>query len=59
MILTHVLSQMVPMSHQYLEAADLLHSIRNAVVGFLVVVFILGGIVGFLIGRLFGRRRRF
>jgi hypothetical protein len=56
MILTHAASQGLLLIHQHLQAADILRTLRNAVVGFLAVVFILGGIVGFLIGRLFGRR---
>ena len=39
------------------EAASFLQIIRNAILVFLLIVFLLGGIVGFLIGRAFGRRR--
>ena len=37
--------------------ADFLRTVRNAVVGFLLIVFLLGALVGFFIGRAFGRRR--
>lgn len=43
--------------HQHLEAIDILRTARNAIVGFLAFVFVLGGLVGFFIGRAFGNRR--
>ena len=41
---------------QFIQA-DFLRTVRNAVVGFLLIVFLLGALVGFFIGRAFGKRR--
>jgi hypothetical protein len=56
MLVTHVLAQ-IAFAADHIEAAGLLQTIRRAVLGFLLFVFLLGGLVGFFIGRAFGRRR--
>lgn len=50
-------ASVLPTAHQYLEAAGLLHLLRNAVLAVLLVVFLVGGFLGFLVGRAVGRRR--
>jgi hypothetical protein len=55
MILAH--ASFVPLATQYLEAAGFLHFVRNAVLVILLIVFLIGGFLGFLVGRTFGRRR--
>jgi hypothetical protein len=41
---------------QPLDAAGILHTIRNAVIAFLVIVFLAGAVVGFLLARVIYRR---
>lgn len=42
--------------HDPFVAVGVLHAIRNAVIAFLVIVFLLGAVVGFLLARLIYRR---
>ncbi|AHH98055.1 hypothetical protein GCM10010174_05340 [Kutzneria viridogrisea] len=42
---------------EHVVAANFLEVVRNAILIFLLVVFLIGGIIGFFIGRAFGRRR--
>jgi hypothetical protein len=55
MIVTHALPQVLAMT-EHLEAASFLQVIQRTVLGFLAIVFVLGGLVGFFIGKAFGRR---
>lgn len=41
---------------EHVEAASLLQHVRNFILGVFAVVFFLGGLVGFFIGKAFGRR---
>lgn len=47
----------VATSHHVVEAG-VLKAIRNAVIAVLVVAFLFGGFLGFLVGRAYGRRFR-
>ncbi|HEY4007090.1 MAG TPA: hypothetical protein VGM60_18155 [Pseudonocardia sp.] len=55
MIVTHAMSQVLALS-DHLQAAGILQTIRRAIFGFLAIIFVIGGIVGFFIGKAFGRR---
>jgi hypothetical protein len=56
MIVTHALPQVLAMTEHLEAAGGFLQTLRRAVLGFLAVVFVLGGLVGFFIGKAFGRR---
>lgn len=55
MLVTHALPHVLAMT-EHLEAAGILQIIRRTLLGFLAIVFLLGGLVGFFIGKAFGRR---
>jgi hypothetical protein len=55
MLTTHALSQVLALT-QHIEAAGLLQIVRRTIFGFLAIVFVVGGLVGFFIGKAFGRR---
>lgn len=40
----------------HLEAAGIMRSIGHAIFGFLAAVFVIGGLIGFFIGKAFGGR---
>lgn len=44
-------------THQPLVEAGVLHVLRDAVIAFLLIVFVAGGFCGFLLARLIYRRR--
>ena len=52
---THALSQVLALT-QHIEAAGRLQISRRTIFGFLAIVFVVGGLVGFFIGKAFGRR---
>jgi predicted Na+-dependent transporter len=54
LIVAHALTQLLA---TYVEAANFLQIVRDAVFGFLAVVLLIGLLIGFFIGRAFGRRR--
>jgi hypothetical protein len=56
MLLAHALAQALD-PHQHLDAVNSPLTVRNAVVGFLAAVFVLGDVVKFVLGRVAGRRR--
>lgn len=41
---------------QHVEAAGIMQVIKRAVLGFLAVVFFMGGLIGFFIDKAFGKR---
>lgn len=58
MIVAHTMNHMdhlLAMTDQ-IQAAGIMQTIRRAIFGFLAVVFFLGGLVGFFIGKAFGKR---
>ncbi|HEX4362270.1 MAG TPA: hypothetical protein VH141_32355 [Pseudonocardia sp.] len=56
MIAMHTANQLLALT-QHVEAAGLLQTIRRAIFAFLAIVFLIGGLVGFFIGKAFGGRR--
>jgi hypothetical protein len=55
MIMAHALTHALALP-DYVQAAGFLQTIKNAVLGFLVIVLLLGALIGFFIGRAVGRR---
>ena len=55
MIVASTATQLLTLS-AHLEAAGVLRTIGHAVFGLLAVVFLIGGLVGFFIGKAFGGR---
>lgn len=55
MLVAHTAQQLVDLS-THLQAAGIMRSIGHAIFGFLAVVFVVGGLIGFFIGRATGRR---
>lgn len=43
--------------HSHLEAAGVMRTIGKAIFGFLAAVFVVGGLIGFFIGKAFGSKR--
>jgi hypothetical protein len=52
----HYLNAIHHLAAENLAAPNFLRVLRNAVVGFLALVFVIGGLIGFFLGRAFGRR---
>jgi hypothetical protein len=50
MPITHLTADVVALT-QYIDAAGLLQTLRNAVLVFLLIVFLIGLMLGFFIGR--------
>jgi hypothetical protein len=48
-------TQLLAMS-QHVEAAGFLQIIKRTVLGFLAIVFFIGGLIGFFNGKAFGKR---
>jgi hypothetical protein len=55
MVIAHTAQHLLTLSAQ-LEAAGVMRTIGHAIFGFLAVVFVVGGLIGFFIGRATGRR---
>jgi hypothetical protein len=55
MIVAHALTHAVAAT-DFVQAAGFLQTLRRAVLGFLVVVLLIGVLIGFFIGRAVGRR---
>ncbi|HEY2203399.1 MAG TPA: hypothetical protein VGH99_02825 [Pseudonocardia sp.] len=55
MIVTHAMTDVLALT-EHIQAAGFLQTLRRAVFGFLAIVFVLGGLVGFFIGKAFGSR---
>jgi hypothetical protein len=56
MTVAYALAQVVALN-EHIEAANFLKIVRDAVFGFLAIVFVIGGLLGFFLGRAVGRRR--
>ncbi|HEY1971717.1 MAG TPA: hypothetical protein VGH89_27425 [Pseudonocardia sp.] len=55
MTIAHTAQHLLDLSTQ-LQAAGIMRTIGHAIFGFLAVVFVVGGLIGFFIGRATGRR---
>ncbi len=55
MIVTHAMTQVLAIT-EHVEAANFLQIVRRTIFGFLAVVFVIGGLIGFFVGKAFGRR---
>lgn len=53
--MTHTALQLLALS-THLEAAGVMRTIGHAVLGLFAVVFVVGGLIGFFIGKATGRR---
>ena len=56
MIVMHTMDQLLAL-HSHLEAAGVARAIGKAIFGIFAAVFIVGGLIGFFIGKSFGGRR--
>jgi hypothetical protein len=56
MTVAYALAQVVALN-EHIDAANFLKIVRDAVLGFLAIVFVIGGLLGFFLGRAVGRRR--
>jgi hypothetical protein len=55
MTIAHTAQHLLDLSTQ-LQTAGIMRTIGHAIFGFLAVVFVVGGLIGFFIGRATGRR---
>lgn len=52
----HTMDQVLALQSHF-EAAGVMRTIGKAIFGFLAAVFVVGGLIGFFIGKAFGGRR--
>jgi hypothetical protein len=56
MIVMHTMDQILAL-HSHLEAAGVMRTIGKAIFGLFAAIFVVGGLLGFFIGKAFGGRR--